>query len=1114
MSDPGYNEIKIRVTTTAEDAERDFDKIDRKGIELGKKEVRVPVTASDPVTEEWRKKVQAEIRSVSKEALKIPMDAESAQFRADVASTLAELKDIAKEPVPLEVADADKFRASVEAAVAEVRAEVRAVTVPVVAEDAKPSPTSMARDLTPHVAVEDNPPAFREIPVTAKVVGDPYADVVKKIGQEPEPTIPIKALDPIDAAWVAKVQAGVRAAARESLKIPADPKFDGFRAKLAAELAGVMANVKAGIPMDLKDRERFRAEAIETVESLQAEVKARIPVEPEPDKAKAEAAGRQMSGLMVSAAAGGAVAGGPVIGTALVGGMAVGMAALGAYLVRGDPAVQQGWHKLVDDAKASAQQASGSMVKPVSDALRQLDQVVTQEKPDWQRLFAGAAEGIPEITSGLADLTHNALPGLDDAMDHAKDIAKGFGDIERQVGTLIGSVGDATAKNASTIGSDMSELAGTVKIVGGALSDLIGITSNLGHGALPVLNGALSIVESGLRGVDSAAGPLVSSLGTVGGAALTAWGGVRLFQLGAAGLKSGVSAVTSVSTAAANGILSFGARVESSAPRVANLSLKTAGLVSTLGPAGLIGAAGAAVIAIAALDKQQQHEAQVSKDQASAALIVANALKQANGAINETSRAQTAATLQGQQWVQDLTSQGISLKDITDAALGVPGALQKVQDEVGKLGTAWSATGGEGSRLADNVLKGVSGGLLSNGDASNKARDALGILDGVSGQATKDLKELAEASASSAKPLADMVFPADTAANGFQSLITSMQETQNQENLLGSATSALVLKLQTMGESGMQKVNDSIRSFAQDLENDTSQIKNATGKIFDSSGALDNFSAKGRAVAKLLEDAQSDWASYATGAKQAGVSTAGMETELENLRGDLEKSLGGLGLNKDAADKLIDSFGLIPKSIATDVSAPGAAEAFTNVETLHNQLKALPPGQSIIVTGLTRDAEDKLKQLGYDVTHLPEGRVMVSADTTLAIRAARNAVATINGMKGVIDIQGNFQQVSTGPIKMKAAGGIVGAAAAGGVKGGWTIVGEQGIEAMKIQPGTQVMPNANTNAMLRDSGGGQDVRVVIEFGAGADTGLASWFKNAVRTGQIRFTTNGTTVGVG
>jgi phage-related protein len=52
-----------------------------------------------------------------------------------------------------------------------------------------------------------------------------------------------------------------------------------------------------------------------------------------------------------------------------------------------------------------------------------------------------------------------------------------------------------------------------------------------------------------------------------------------------------------------------------------------------------------------------------------------------------------------------------------------------------------------------------------------------------------------------------------------------------------------------------------------------------------------------------------------------------------------------------------------------------------------------------------------------------------------------------------------------------ASGGVVGGAAAGGPRSGWTLVGEMGPELVRIPPGSQVMNNAATSAMLAGGGG-------------------------------------------
>lgn len=1102
MSDEGYNEIKIRVTSTSDQVTADWEKVKAKGKELGDKTIRIPVEASDPVTEEWRRKVQAAIKSVGKEALKIPMDPNSAEFRAEVASTLAELRSIAKEPVPLEMADADKFRASVEAMVETVRAEVRGITVPVTASRTAGDVT----DLSDHQA-NDNPASLRPagmVPAKITIVGDPYADVQKKIGQEPEPVIPIKALDPIDAAWVAKVQAGVKAAAKESLKIPADPQLDAFRAKLAAGLAGVTENLKAGIPLDLTDRALFRAEAMETVKSLQAELKLKIPVEADTSNvpSSAKAAGGQMSGLILAAVAGGLAAGGPAIGGALVGVTGIALGALGAYLQRGDPAIQAGWQKFAADAKSGAQNASQVMVGPITNALGQIDSMVVAQEPLWKSLFSGAGADVPILTGGLVDLANNALPGLDHAMANSTGIAKAFAKVEGDVGGVIGDLGDSIAKNSSSISTGLGELGGTIRITGRVLDDLITTSSNLATGVLPVLNGSLNVVEGGLRGVNTLTAPITGGLGGIGTAALVAWLGFK----GVGAVKSGVEGLATGLEKGGTKMVAWGAAAETTSPRLARLATSAGNVTRAIGPGGILGVAAAAAVGLgiyAAVtgDATTQQEKLRSETQS-----LTNALQASAGIMNSDV---SKALIKMAQDTND-SERGFSVFGIR-----IGGAAQSISSDLStagvSMGTFTSAVESGGTPLA-KLEATLNNEAWHNPDRNIReaAQNILSALPGISSAfktAQKNAADLGTTTGTTSSSFNDMAVVQDTAARGFANLTSNMADATSAESDMQKATSALVLELQLAGEGGMQKANDAIRKFANDLANDTSStvMKKAAGDILDASGALDNFSQRGRDVAKILEDSQSTWAAYATGAKQAGVSTTGMTTELNVMRGQLEKTLEGMGLTKAQADKLITSFDLIPQSIATSVTAPGAAEAFTNVTDLANELKALPPGQSVTVTGITSEAEKKLADLGYQVEHMPNGTVQIDGNNTLAIQSALNAVHWINGLTAWIDIQGNSQV--KGALHMQAAGGP---------SSGPSIIHDQGPEAVRLPTGSMVMPHANTNIAMKQAAAAAQTPGVLELrvGPGADSAAATFVMNLVRSGNIQLVANGQRVQVG
>lgn len=84
------------------------------------------------------------------------------------------------------------------------------------------------------------------------------------------------------------------------------------------------------------------------------------------------------------------------------------------------------------------------------------------------------------------------------------------------------------------------------------------------------------------------------------------------------------------------------------------------------------------------------------------------------------------------------------------------------------------------------------------------------------------------------------------------------------------------------------------------------------------------------------------------------------------------------------------------------------------------------------------------------------------------------------------------------------AGGIVGAAAAGGPRGGgWVMVGENGPEYARMPPGTPVMPAANTNQMMANGAGGGTTAVVISVEGDQDSMMLEWLHLQQRQGNLK-----------
>lgn len=83
----------------------------------------------------------------------------------------------------------------------------------------------------------------------------------------------------------------------------------------------------------------------------------------------------------------------------------------------------------------------------------------------------------------------------------------------------------------------------------------------------------------------------------------------------------------------------------------------------------------------------------------------------------------------------------------------------------------------------------------------------------------------------------------------------------------------------------------------------------------------------------------------------------------------------------------------------------------------------------------------------------------------------------------------------------RASGGVVGAAASGGVRAGMTLVGEEGPELVKLPAGATVSPAGGTRAMLQAAaagGGGPQVLQVEWIGSNAGDEFMKWLRKNIR----------------
>ncbi|MDV2475160.1 hypothetical protein F8M49_06450 [Rhodococcus zopfii] len=95
----------------------------------------------------------------------------------------------------------------------------------------------------------------------------------------------------------------------------------------------------------------------------------------------------------------------------------------------------------------------------------------------------------------------------------------------------------------------------------------------------------------------------------------------------------------------------------------------------------------------------------------------------------------------------------------------------------------------------------------------------------------------------------------------------------------------------------------------------------------------------------------------------------------------LIQQLKATGMSDEAVAAYIKTLGLTPDSIDTIINQPGMPEAHSALDILNDKIIDTPGEKSIHTYALTEDAIDDLEAFGYKVETLPDGTVLVTADT-------------------------------------------------------------------------------------------------------------------------------------
>lgn len=415
--------------------------------------------------------------------------------------------------------------------------------------------------------------------------------------------------------------------------------------------------------------------------------------------------------------------------------------------------------------------------------------------------------------------------------------------------------------------------------------------------------------------------------------------------------------------------MSASEQMEAFGTSASKAQLKTAGfkavgssVMSLLGgPWGI--ALTVAGVALSAFVSQQQ-KAKAASEQ------LESALESGSDVASEIAGAYQDMSSGGVKLTTWLDKAGISLTDMTSAAMGNEAALKRVNKQIKEIDKP-----GPGATAASAIKKALKEESKAYDDASKKANEKSKAAknavdaDGKSAAAAKD-------AASANKDLADS---ASDASEEIDDLVKALFGLES-DNLTA--------------DQAVDQLNQKIGELSDTCKDN--------GVVFDQNGnLLDKFSEKGTKTKQALEDIASSAQNAAEKILKQGESTGFSSGEIERANGVLQDARDAIirqaeasGMSEQAANALADRWGLSSDSIKASID---------NIKKTADNNKAKLDVDDSKAKKKTKDSETNLDKFGKKIA-----KAKLDADDKKATASAKKAQKMMDDfnrkhVKGTID---------------------------------------------------------------------------------------------------------------
>jgi trimeric autotransporter adhesin len=374
----------------------------------------------------------------------------------------------------------------------------------------------------------------------------------------------------------------------------------------------------------------------------------------------------------------------------------------------------------------------------------------------------------------------------------------------------------------------------------------------------------------------------------------------------------------------------------------------------------------------------------------------------------------------------------IALSELSQIGQSTPPDVDKLTKSLEKLGHTGKATGYAAQEFGANFQKlrsqidrvvdpsvvesinnwgaDITGGFLDAGDDTEKFTQSIDAIDksladmvsgGKAAQAAaaievmtkgmdaQQLEKFNSGLGDYKASLADVKFEQQLAAQAMGLFGQQAQATSSKLAAQKASADGLRQAIQALNDANRSALGGQI-AFDASIDAATKAAQENAGALRMVNGVLDTNSPKAQAAATALNDLGTKTDEAAAAARESGASWQTVNGIYERGRQTFISSAMAMGLNRQEATQLARSIGGIPESKATKYEMR-TEDAITGLNSVISAIEKTPGSKSVTVKALTTDAVGMLRDLGFKVTQLPDGRFTVTAAT----KAAKDNLAAV-----------------------------------------------------------------------------------------------------------------------